>query len=110
MGVRWRRGRTWSRSTADGRRSRRRTPKEWSSRFGRELQARLSRDSVGIQGRAQQGHPMLLEDGRDGLAIGIGTARDRPELLVELVAAAGRVNHNDLAGLICQVQERVRDA
>ena len=41
---------------------------------------------------------------------GVAVARERPELLVELVAAARGVDDDDLARLVGQVEERVGDA
>jgi len=65
--------------------------------------------SVGVQWRSQQRHAVSREHRRDGLRVGVAAPRDGPELLVELVPAARRVHHNNLARLIGQVQEGVRD-
>src|SRR5215831_20413365 len=83
----------------------------WLSPAHRVLEhCRQSRGSVGCQWRPQQGHPVSLEDGGNDLSIWIGTAGNWPELLVELVSASWRVDDHDLAGLIGQVQEGMRDA
>jgi hypothetical protein len=50
---------------------------------------------------------MFLEQRCDDLSIWVGAPRNWTQLLVELVAAPGRVDNNDLAGLIREVQEGV---
>ena len=52
---------------------------------------------------------MLLEDGRDDRSIWRPVPGSRSQLLVELVAAPGGVDDDDLGGLIRQVEEGVWD-
>ena len=59
---------------------------------------------------AEQRHAVLFEDGGDRGAIGSPVAGERPELFVELVAASWRVDNDDFARLVRQVQKRVRYA
>jgi hypothetical protein len=71
---------------------------------------RASGPSVGRERRPQQRHAVPLEARGDRGAVGAAAPRERAELLVEPMASAGGVDHDDLPRLVHQVEERVRDA
>ena len=72
--------------------------------------ARRRNGSVSAQRRPQQCHVVLLEDSGDGCVVRQSVPRERAKLFVELVAAAGGVDDDDLARVVRHVEERVRDA
>ena len=63
--------------------------------------------SVEGERRAEESHAVLLEDGGDRCSIGRPVAGERTQLLLEPMATAGRVDNDDLTGLISEVEERV---
>ena len=65
--------------------------------------------SIEAQWRPQEGHIIFLKDWCQYLWIGWATARNRPEFLVKLVSSPRRVDDDDLARLVSQVQKSVRD-
>src|SRR5690242_7796108 len=81
-----------------------------SRRSSRDARRSLSGASVGGEWRAQQRHVVLLEDRCDRGAVGRPAPGEGAQLLVELVAAAGGVDNDDLARVVGQVEESVRDA
>src|SRR5689334_3161262 len=62
---------------------------------------------IKLQRRPQEAHIVLFKDRGQNLWIGWTIARKRPKFLVELMAAAGRVHHDDLAWLVGDIQESV---
>src|SRR5689334_20192261 len=61
------------------------------------------------QGRSQEAHVILLKDRSQDLGIGGATARKRSKLFVKLMAAPWCVHDDDLAWLIGDIEECVRD-
>src|SRR5689334_20226660 len=62
---------------------------------------------IGAERPAEQGHAVFLKDAGDGGAVG-SAAAGRAKLFVEMVPAAGGIDHDDLGALIGEVQEGMR--
>ena len=65
--------------------------------------------SVRRQRGTKKGHVVPREDRSNGGTVRVWSPRDRTEFLVELVPAAGDIDHNDLGLLSRQIEEGMWD-
>src|SRR5580704_14724941 len=62
-----------------------------------------------LKRRTQEGHVVFRKQRRDGLWVSRTRSRKGSQLLIKLVPAAGRVDHDDLGGIVSQVEKSMRD-